>query len=138
MPSEFCTLWLFITFNLHLFSLFSVWLWLITQVKSMTLHVSHLDKNSVPRRSRFSDRFKDDVSTIVSVVTAEIGTILVKQHKVSSIGGRAVSCYLFAVSIADKCRLLTVCVHPVLLGVSVFSNRKVLMTIRLSCQNAHN
>lgn len=108
MPSEFCTLWLFITFNLHLFSLFSVCLWLITQVKSMTLHVSHLDKNSVPRRGRFSDRFKDDISTIVSVVTAEIGTILVKQHKVSSIGGRAVSCYLFAVSISDKCSLLTV------------------------------
>lgn len=48
----------------------------------MAQHVSHLDKHSVPRRSRFSDRFKDDITTIVSVVTAEIGTILVKQHKV--------------------------------------------------------
>lgn len=48
----------------------------------MAQHVSYLDKNNVPRRSRFSDRFKDDISTIVSVVTAEIGTILVKQHKV--------------------------------------------------------
>uniref|UniRef100_H2UHL7 Dedicator of cytokinesis 8 n=1 Tax=Takifugu rubripes TaxID=31033 RepID=H2UHL7_TAKRU len=54
---------------------------LLVSVKSMTQHVSHLDKHSVPRRSRFSDRFKDDISTIVSVVTAEIGTILVKQHK---------------------------------------------------------
>lgn len=76
----------------------------------MTLHVSHLDKHSVPRRSRFSDRFKDDISTIVSVVTAEIGTILVKQHKVSSIDGRAVSCYLFVVSISKKCKLSTVSV----------------------------
>lgn len=52
------------------------------QVKSMAQHVSNLDKHNVPRRSRFSDRFKDDITTIVSVVTAEIGTILVKQHKV--------------------------------------------------------
>uniref|UniRef100_H3DJQ4 Dedicator of cytokinesis 8 n=1 Tax=Tetraodon nigroviridis TaxID=99883 RepID=H3DJQ4_TETNG len=57
------------------------WFFFELLVKSMTLHVSHLDKHSVPRRSRFSDRFKDDISTIVSVVTAEIGTILVKQHK---------------------------------------------------------
>lgn len=48
----------------------------------MAQHVSELDKQSVPRRSRFSDRFKDDITTIVSVVTAEIGTILVKQQKV--------------------------------------------------------
>lgn len=48
----------------------------------MAQHVSNLDKNNVPRRSRFSDRFKDDITTIVSVVTAEIGTILVKQQKV--------------------------------------------------------
>lgn len=48
----------------------------------MAQHVSHLDKLNVPRRSRFSDRFRDDITTIVSVVTAEIGTILVKQHKV--------------------------------------------------------
>ncbi|XP_011613887.1 dedicator of cytokinesis protein 8 isoform X1 [Takifugu rubripes] len=57
------------------------WFFFELLVKSMTQHVSHLDKHSVPRRSRFSDRFKDDISTIVSVVTAEIGTILVKQHK---------------------------------------------------------
>lgn len=48
----------------------------------MAQHVSQLDKHNIPRRSRFSDRFRDDITTIVSVVTAEIGTILVKQHKV--------------------------------------------------------
>ncbi|XP_074525840.1 dedicator of cytokinesis protein 8 [Halichoeres trimaculatus] len=57
------------------------WFFFELLVKSMAQHVSHLDKHSVPRRSRFSDRFKDDITTIVSVVTAEIGTILVKQHK---------------------------------------------------------
>lgn len=50
----------------------------------MAQHVSHLDKHSVPRRNHFSDRFKDDITTIVSVVTAEIGTILVKQQKVGN------------------------------------------------------
>lgn len=49
----------------------------------MAQHVSQLDRYTVPRRSRFSDRFKDDVTTIVSVVTAEICTILVKQQKVT-------------------------------------------------------
>ncbi|XP_068560329.1 dedicator of cytokinesis protein 8 isoform X1 [Cebidichthys violaceus] len=57
------------------------WFFFELLVKSMAQHVSHLDKHSVPRRSRFSDRFKDDITTIVSVVTAEIGTILVKQQK---------------------------------------------------------
>ncbi|XP_075905606.1 dedicator of cytokinesis protein 8 isoform X1 [Nelusetta ayraudi] len=57
------------------------WFFFELLVKSMAQHVSHLDKHNVPRRSRFSDRFKDDITTIVSVVTAEIGTILVKQHK---------------------------------------------------------
>ncbi|XP_073322024.1 dedicator of cytokinesis protein 8 [Pagrus major] len=57
------------------------WFFFELLVKSMAQHVSHLDKHGVPRRSRFSDRFKDDITTIVSVVTAEIGTILVKQHK---------------------------------------------------------
>ncbi|KAM4616568.1 dedicator of cytokinesis protein 8 isoform 2-T2 [Polymixia lowei] len=57
------------------------WFFFELLVKSMAQHVSQLDKNNVPRRSRFSDRFKDDISTIVSVVTAEIGTILVKQQK---------------------------------------------------------
>ncbi|KAL3062786.1 hypothetical protein OYC64_002564 [Pagothenia borchgrevinki] len=57
------------------------WFFFELLVKSMAQHVSELDKQSVPRRSRFSDRFKDDITTIVSVVTAEIGTILVKQQK---------------------------------------------------------
>ncbi|KAM9393376.1 dedicator of cytokinesis protein 8 isoform 2-T2 [Pholidichthys leucotaenia] len=57
------------------------WFFFELLVKSMAQHVSQLDKYNVPRRSRFSDRFKDDITTIVSVVTAEIGTILVKQQK---------------------------------------------------------
>ncbi|XP_028314469.1 dedicator of cytokinesis protein 8 isoform X2 [Gouania willdenowi] len=57
------------------------WFFFELLVKSMAQHVSQLDKQSVPRRSRFSDRFKDDITTIVSVVTAEIGTILIKQQK---------------------------------------------------------
>ncbi|XP_040011295.1 dedicator of cytokinesis protein 8 isoform X2 [Xiphias gladius] len=57
------------------------WFFFELLVKSMAQHVSQLDKQSVPRRSRFSDRFKDDITTIVSVVTAEIATILVKQQK---------------------------------------------------------
>ncbi|KAK7934281.1 hypothetical protein WMY93_005177 [Mugilogobius chulae] len=57
------------------------WFFFELLVKSMAQHVSQLDKQNVPRRSRFSDRFKDDVTTIVSVVTAEICTILVKQQK---------------------------------------------------------
>ncbi|XP_053727875.1 dedicator of cytokinesis protein 8 isoform X1 [Synchiropus splendidus] len=57
------------------------WFFFELLVKSMAQHVSHLDKQHTPRRSRFSDRFKDDITTIVSVVTAEIATILVKQQK---------------------------------------------------------
>ncbi|XP_062273851.1 dedicator of cytokinesis protein 8 [Scomber scombrus] len=49
------------------------WFFFELLVKSMAQHVSYLDKNNVPRRNRFSDRFKDDITTIVSVVTAEIG-----------------------------------------------------------------
>uniref|UniRef100_A0A7N6AP65 Dedicator of cytokinesis 8 n=1 Tax=Anabas testudineus TaxID=64144 RepID=A0A7N6AP65_ANATE len=48
------------------------WFFFELLVKSMAQHVSQLDKQNVPRRSRFSDRFKDDIATIVSVVTAEI------------------------------------------------------------------
>ncbi|KAM3868150.1 dedicator of cytokinesis protein 8 [Diretmus argenteus] len=57
------------------------WFFFELLVKSMAQHVSQLEKSNVPRRSHFSDRFKDDITTIVSVVTAEIGTILVKQQK---------------------------------------------------------
>uniref|UniRef100_A0A7N8XS73 Dedicator of cytokinesis 8 n=1 Tax=Mastacembelus armatus TaxID=205130 RepID=A0A7N8XS73_9TELE len=41
------------------------WFFFELLVKSMAQHVSQLDKRSVPRRCRFSDRFKDDISTIV-------------------------------------------------------------------------
>ncbi|XP_048834513.1 dedicator of cytokinesis protein 8 isoform X1 [Brienomyrus brachyistius] len=57
------------------------WFFFELLVKSMAQHVTQLEKQCIPRRSRFSDRFKDDITTIVSVVTAEIGTILVKQQK---------------------------------------------------------
>uniref|UniRef100_A0A8C6PPJ1 Dedicator of cytokinesis 8 n=1 Tax=Nothobranchius furzeri TaxID=105023 RepID=A0A8C6PPJ1_NOTFU len=55
------------------------WFFFELLVKSIAQHVSQLDKHGVPRRSCFSDRFKDDITTIVSVVSAEISTILVKQ-----------------------------------------------------------
>uniref|UniRef100_A0A671PM88 Dedicator of cytokinesis protein 8-like n=1 Tax=Sinocyclocheilus anshuiensis TaxID=1608454 RepID=A0A671PM88_9TELE len=57
------------------------WFFFELLVKSMSQHVSQLDKKAVSRRNRFSDRFKDDITTIVNVVTAEIGNILVKQQK---------------------------------------------------------
>ncbi|XP_051525356.1 dedicator of cytokinesis protein 8-like isoform X1 [Myxocyprinus asiaticus] len=57
------------------------WFFFELLVKSMCQHVSQLDKKAIPRRNRFSDRFKDDITTIVNVVTAEIGNILVKQQK---------------------------------------------------------
>ncbi|XP_051950035.1 dedicator of cytokinesis protein 8 isoform X2 [Xyrauchen texanus] len=57
------------------------WFFFELLVKGMCQHVSQLDKKAVPRKNRFSDRFKDDITTIVSVVTAEIGNILVKQQK---------------------------------------------------------
>ncbi|XP_035235838.1 dedicator of cytokinesis protein 8 isoform X2 [Anguilla anguilla] len=57
------------------------WFFFELLVKSMAQYVSLMEKHGVPRKGRFSDRFKDDITTIVSVVTAEIGTILVKQQK---------------------------------------------------------
>ncbi|XP_031440380.1 dedicator of cytokinesis protein 8 isoform X2 [Clupea harengus] len=56
------------------------WFFFELLVKSMAQHVSQMDRKAVPRRNRFSDRFKDDLTTIVNVVTAEICTSLVK-HK---------------------------------------------------------
>ncbi|XP_028849736.1 dedicator of cytokinesis protein 8 isoform X2 [Denticeps clupeoides] len=56
------------------------WFFFELLVKSMAQHVSQMEK-AIPRRSRFSDRFKDDITTIVNVITAEIGTILIKQQK---------------------------------------------------------
>ncbi|KAI4895857.1 hypothetical protein NFI96_021425 [Prochilodus magdalenae] len=57
------------------------WFFFELLVKSMAQHVNQMEKQTVPRKNRFSDRFKDDITTIVNVVTAEIGTILVKQQK---------------------------------------------------------
>ncbi|XP_037832858.1 dedicator of cytokinesis protein 8 isoform X2 [Kryptolebias marmoratus] len=57
------------------------WFFFELLVKSMAQHVSQLDKHNVPRRNRYSDRFNGDITTIVSVVSAEICTILIKQHK---------------------------------------------------------
>uniref|UniRef100_A0A671PFR0 Dedicator of cytokinesis protein 8-like n=1 Tax=Sinocyclocheilus anshuiensis TaxID=1608454 RepID=A0A671PFR0_9TELE len=45
------------------------WFFFELLVKSMSQHVSQLDKKAVSRRNRFSDRFKDDITTIVNVVT---------------------------------------------------------------------
>uniref|UniRef100_A0A663FJP4 Dedicator of cytokinesis 8 n=1 Tax=Aquila chrysaetos chrysaetos TaxID=223781 RepID=A0A663FJP4_AQUCH len=44
-------------------------------------YVHNIEKQDNPRRSRFSDRFKDDITTIVSVVTSEIAALLVKPQK---------------------------------------------------------
>ncbi|XP_062854998.1 dedicator of cytokinesis protein 8 [Trichomycterus rosablanca] len=57
------------------------WFFFELLIKSMAQHVSQMEKQGVSRKNRFSDRFKDDITTIVNVVTAEIGTILVKQQK---------------------------------------------------------
>lgn len=92
----------------------------------MAQHVSHLDKHNVPRRSRFSDRFKDDITTIVSVVTAEIGTILVKQHKVrnmitvTSDGGHT---FCSSTSQVDECELSTVSVYLLFPWVVLMSSK---------------
>uniref|UniRef100_A0A671L4A2 Dedicator of cytokinesis 8 n=1 Tax=Sinocyclocheilus anshuiensis TaxID=1608454 RepID=A0A671L4A2_9TELE len=43
------------------------WFFFELLVKSMSQHVSQLDKKAVPRRNRFSDRFKDDITTIMCV-----------------------------------------------------------------------
>ncbi|XP_005999457.1 dedicator of cytokinesis protein 8 isoform X2 [Latimeria chalumnae] len=57
------------------------WFFFELLVKSMAQYICNSEKHDGPRRSRFSDRFKDDITTIVNVVTAEIGTSLSKQQK---------------------------------------------------------
>nr|XP_033780870.1 dedicator of cytokinesis protein 8 isoform X2 [Geotrypetes seraphini] len=57
------------------------WFFFELLIKSMAQHVQHMGKHEIPRRSRFSDRFKDDVTTIVSVVTSEIAALLIKPQK---------------------------------------------------------
>ncbi|GAB1302291.1 Dedicator of cytokinesis protein 8 [Apodemus speciosus] len=56
---------------------------LLVYVKSMAQYVHNLDKRDSFRRTRFSDRFKDDITTIVNVVTSEIAALLVKPQKES-------------------------------------------------------
>nr|XP_006137919.1 dedicator of cytokinesis protein 8 isoform X1 [Pelodiscus sinensis] len=57
------------------------WFFFELLIKSMAQHVNNVDKQDSPRRSRFSDRFKDDITTIVNVVTSEIAALLVKVQK---------------------------------------------------------
>ncbi|XP_075415020.1 dedicator of cytokinesis protein 8 isoform X2 [Tenrec ecaudatus] len=57
------------------------WFFFELLVKSMAQYVHHLDTRDHFRRARFSDRFKDDITTIVNVVTSEIAALLVKPQK---------------------------------------------------------
>uniref|UniRef100_A0A8C5LM28 Dedicator of cytokinesis 8 n=1 Tax=Leptobrachium leishanense TaxID=445787 RepID=A0A8C5LM28_9ANUR len=57
------------------------WFFFELLVKSMTQYIHNVDRPEVPRRNRFSDRFKDDITTIVTVVTSEIGALLNKPQK---------------------------------------------------------
>ncbi|XP_045145300.1 dedicator of cytokinesis protein 8 [Echinops telfairi] len=60
------------------------WFFFELLVKSMAQYVHNLDKKDHFRRARFSDRFKDDITTIVNVVTSEIAALLVKPQKLSA------------------------------------------------------
>uniref|UniRef100_A0A674JIR1 Dedicator of cytokinesis 8 n=1 Tax=Terrapene triunguis TaxID=2587831 RepID=A0A674JIR1_9SAUR len=57
------------------------WFFFELLIKSMAQYVHNMDKQDTLRRSRFSDRFKDDITTIVNVVTSEIAALLVKAQK---------------------------------------------------------
>ncbi|NXI27333.1 DOCK8 protein, partial [Sterrhoptilus dennistouni] len=57
------------------------WFFFELLIKSMAQYVHNTEKQ--PRRSRFSDRFKDDITTIVSVITSEIAALVVKPPKES-------------------------------------------------------
>ncbi|XP_018114075.1 dedicator of cytokinesis protein 8 isoform X1 [Xenopus laevis] len=59
------------------------WFFFELLVKSMAQYVNSIDRQDVPRRNLFSDRFKDDINTIVNVVTSEIGSLLSKPQKES-------------------------------------------------------
>lgn len=59
------------------------WFFFELLIKSMAQYVHSIEKQDNVRRSRFSDRFKDDVTTIVNVVTSEIAALLVKPQKES-------------------------------------------------------
>ncbi|XP_060266893.1 dedicator of cytokinesis protein 8 isoform X4 [Ovis aries] len=57
------------------------WFFFELLVKSMAQYVHNMDKRDNFRRTRFSDRFKDDITTIVNVVTSEIAALLLKPQK---------------------------------------------------------
>ncbi|XP_009990532.1 PREDICTED: dedicator of cytokinesis protein 8, partial [Tauraco erythrolophus] len=59
------------------------WFFFELLIKSMAQYVHNIEKQDNPRRSRFSDRFKDDITTIVNVVTSEVAALLVKPQKES-------------------------------------------------------
>ncbi|NWR38712.1 DOCK8 protein, partial [Tachuris rubrigastra] len=59
------------------------WFFFELLIKSMAQYVHNIEKQDNPRRTRFSDRFKDDITTIVSVITSEIAALLVKPPKES-------------------------------------------------------
>uniref|UniRef100_A0A8C0XMT3 Dedicator of cytokinesis protein 8 n=1 Tax=Castor canadensis TaxID=51338 RepID=A0A8C0XMT3_CASCN len=61
------------------------WFFFELLVKSMAQYVHNLDKRDSFRRTRFSDRFQDDITTIVNVVTSEIAALLVKPQKAEKI-----------------------------------------------------
>ncbi|XP_006863792.1 PREDICTED: dedicator of cytokinesis protein 8 isoform X1 [Chrysochloris asiatica] len=57
------------------------WFFFELLVKSMAQYVHNTEKQDHFRKTRFSDRFKDDIMTIVNVVTSEIAALLVKPQK---------------------------------------------------------
>uniref|UniRef100_A0A8C3USL8 Dedicator of cytokinesis 8 n=1 Tax=Catharus ustulatus TaxID=91951 RepID=A0A8C3USL8_CATUS len=59
------------------------WFFFELLIKSMAQYVHNIEKQDNPRRSRFSNRFKDDITTIVSVITSEIAALVVKPPKES-------------------------------------------------------
>ncbi|NWR21590.1 DOCK8 protein, partial [Emberiza fucata] len=59
------------------------WFFFELLIKSMAQYVHNTEKQDNSRRSRFSDRFKDDITTIVSVITSEIAALVVKPPKES-------------------------------------------------------
>ncbi|NXD05348.1 DOCK8 protein, partial [Certhia familiaris] len=59
------------------------WFFFELLIKSMAQYIHNTEKQNNPRRSRFSDRFKDDITTIVSVITSEIAALVVKPPKES-------------------------------------------------------
>ncbi|KAJ7335515.1 hypothetical protein JRQ81_013456, partial [Phrynocephalus forsythii] len=59
------------------------WFFFELLVKSMAQYVDNMEKHDTPRRTRFSNRFKDDITTIVNVVTSEVAALLIKPQKES-------------------------------------------------------